>query len=365
MIEICRSRSKRRPLVSANSLQSKFKITITLIHVDSKTIENTRSYVKLRHHHSFFWDTITASSETPSQLLLRHHHSFFWDTITASSETPSQLLLPPLHISLTFMCSRYRLYTPPYSSAVHLLPRQSLLPGIIPHTLQPPSPRSSSLPSPLYFHIHRPPSYVVVLSSHHMLIPLQPPFPDFLWDLPHFCCPPDSFVSYPVNIVLRTSIVAFAFLRPPIYFPVPSSTPMSLPRTSVPVLPLSRTRPLDLHVHFLSHNPTYTLFQFFQMLCTLWLTSASSSSLSANIDPGNTSSETKRLKRYRETNHIRLLKKNINLTDMIHQVIRQKSSAESRTMDSMQESPSGDHTKIRKLERGHLDGQEHWVRWFL
>ena len=247
-------------------------MTIKLIHVDSKTIENTCSYVKLRHHHSFFWDTITASSETPTQLLLRHQHSFFWDTntassetptqlllrhqhsffwdtITASSETPSQLLLLPLHISLTFMCSRYRLYTPPCSSVVHFLPRQSLLPGIIPHTLQPSSPRSSSLPSPLYFHIHRPPSYVVLLSSHHTLIPLQPPFPDFLWDLPHFCCPPDSFVSYPVNIVLRTSIVAFAFLRPPIYFPVPSSTPMSLPRTSVPVLPLSRTRPLDLHVH--------------------------------------------------------------------------------------------------------------------
>ena len=28
------------------------------------------------------------------------------------------------------------------------------------------------------------------------------------------------------------------FLRPPIYFPVPFSTPMSLPRTSVLVLPL-------------------------------------------------------------------------------------------------------------------------------
>ena len=31
-----------------------------------------------------------------------------------------------------------------------------------------------SIPSPLYFHYHRPPSYAVFLSSHHMPIPLQP-----------------------------------------------------------------------------------------------------------------------------------------------------------------------------------------------
>ena len=38
----------------------------------------------------------------------------------------------------------------------------------------------SSLPSPLYIHFHRPPSYVVLLSLHHLPIPHQPPFLDFL-----------------------------------------------------------------------------------------------------------------------------------------------------------------------------------------
>ena len=35
--------------------------------------------------------------------------------------------------------------------------------------VQPSSLRYSSLPSPLHLHFHRPPSYVVFLSSHHML----------------------------------------------------------------------------------------------------------------------------------------------------------------------------------------------------
>ena len=46
---------------------------------------------------------------------------------------------------------------------------------------------SSSLRSPLYFHYHRPPSYVVFLPSHHMPMPLQPPLLYFLCDfLPLF-----------------------------------------------------------------------------------------------------------------------------------------------------------------------------------
>ena len=50
-------------------------------------------------------------------------------------------------------------------------PRQSLLFDIIPHSSQPSSLRSSSLPSPLftYYHYHRPPSYVC--SSLHMTCP--------------------------------------------------------------------------------------------------------------------------------------------------------------------------------------------------
>ena len=47
--------------------------------------------------------------------------------------------------------------------------------------VQPSSLRFSSLPSPLYFHYHRPLSYSVFLSSHPTPIPLHPPFLDFLW----------------------------------------------------------------------------------------------------------------------------------------------------------------------------------------
>ena len=52
---------------------------------------------------------------------------------------------------------------------VHFISRRSLLFDIILYFVQPSFLRSSSLPSPLYFHFHRPPSYVVFLSSHHML----------------------------------------------------------------------------------------------------------------------------------------------------------------------------------------------------
>ena len=87
------------------------------------------------------------------------------------------------------------------------------------------------------------PSYAVFLSSHHMPIPLQSTFLYFLRDFLHVRCPSYSFISDLVHAAsqLRTSFVAFSFVRLPIYFPVPSSTPMALPRTSVLVLPLSCT----------------------------------------------------------------------------------------------------------------------------
>ena len=69
------------------------------------------------------------------------------------------------------------------------------------NSVQPSSLRSSSLPSLLYFHSHHPPSYVVLLSSHHMPIPLHPHFLDFLCcDFPHFRCPPYSFISCLVQL---------------------------------------------------------------------------------------------------------------------------------------------------------------------
>ena len=63
-----------------------------------------------------------------------------------------------------------------------MISRQSLPFDVILYFVQPSSLRSSSLPSPLYFHYHRPPSYVVFLSYRHMSIPLQPSFLYFLCD---------------------------------------------------------------------------------------------------------------------------------------------------------------------------------------
>ena len=57
------------------------------------------------------------------------------------------------------------------------------------HFVGTPPIRPSSLPSTLYFDFHRPPSYVVLLSSRHMPIPLQPPFLDFISDSTLFRCP--------------------------------------------------------------------------------------------------------------------------------------------------------------------------------
>ena len=75
-----------------------------------------------------------------------------------------------LHLIPTFMCGRCTMtYTPPCSTVVHFISRQSLLFDIILYFVQPSSFRSSSLPSPLYFHFHRPPSFLCsapLFSSH-------------------------------------------------------------------------------------------------------------------------------------------------------------------------------------------------------
>ena len=74
------------------------------------------------------------------------------------------------------------------------------------------------LPSPLYFHFHRPPSYVVFLSSHHMRIPLQPPFLDFSCNFPHSRCPLiisflilSSFVTLHFHRSIRISVTSNVF----------------------------------------------------------------------------------------------------------------------------------------------------------
>ena len=87
-----------------------------------------------------------------------------------------------LHLTPTFVCEfDVRRHPPSCITVVHFFPQQFLLfYDIVPHSVQSCSLRPISLLSPMYFHFHRPPSYVVLLSSHHMLIPIQPPFLDFL-----------------------------------------------------------------------------------------------------------------------------------------------------------------------------------------
>ena len=120
-----------------------------------------------------------------------------------------------------------------------------------------------------------------------MPIPLQPPFLYFPCDFFHFRCPSYSFIS---DLVLlrnsATSIVAFSFLRPPFYFPVPTSTLMHVPRsTSVLVLPLFCNLPIDLHVHsHVAQLSRHSLPVLPPALRSVGA-SASSSPSSANVDP--------------------------------------------------------------------------------
>ena len=84
-------------------------------------------------------------------------------------------------------------------TVVHFISQQPILFDITLYFVQSSSLMSSSLHSPLYFHLHCISSYVMFLSSHHKPIPLQPPFLDFLCDFPHFRFPSFSFISYLVQ----------------------------------------------------------------------------------------------------------------------------------------------------------------------
>ena len=88
-----------------------------------------------------------------------------------------------------------RWHTPPFGTIVHIISWQSSLFDIILYFIQPYYLRPSSRPSPLYFHYHRHPSYVVFISSHHLPIPLQPLFLYFRCDFFHLRCPSYSFIS--------------------------------------------------------------------------------------------------------------------------------------------------------------------------
>ena len=133
------------------------------------------------------WDSRRRWSQ---DTMSRHQECFAGHTYKLSFLQPKLLHLIP-----TLCGVDVRWHTPPCSMVVHIISRQSLLFDVILYFVQPSSLRSSSLPSPLYFHYHRPPSYVVLLSSHHMPIPLQPSFLYFLCDFPNFSCPSYSFIS--------------------------------------------------------------------------------------------------------------------------------------------------------------------------
>ena len=141
------------------------------------------------------------------------------------------------------------------------------------------------LPSPLYFHFRRHPSYVVFLSSHHMPIPLQPPFLYFLCDFPTFVVPLSLsfdilsiFVSLHIHrsiLISATSIFFLCLLQRPCLCPVHQCWYYHCMYTFL----------LIYTFIFLSHNTRDTLFQFFQPLCTLLVTSPSSANVVIVIAP--------------------------------------------------------------------------------
>ena len=153
--------------------------------------------------------------------------------------------------------------------------------------VQPSSLRYSSLPSPLYLHFHRPPSYVVFLSSHHIPIPLQPSFMDFLCDSPTFVVPLllsflilSSFVTPHIHRRILISATSNTFI-----FLCLLQRPCICPVHQCCSYHCSVHLPIDLHVNFpVAQYTPDTLFPFFHPICTLWVTSASSYPSSANVD---------------------------------------------------------------------------------
>ena len=84
------------------------------------------------------------------------------------------------------------------------------------------SPTTSSSPLlPFYCIALVLPSASNLLSSHHVTTQSQPSFLDILWDLPHFLCSSDYFISYPIVLRPRKHIVPLAFHRHPTSFTVP------------------------------------------------------------------------------------------------------------------------------------------------
>ncbi len=107
---------------------------------------------------------------------------------TSSSSVRILFILGPLFCESVFdgLCS----------SVVHSLPDSpfSLIsPSLYPTIL------SYGFLSSVHFHRHS--SYAVLLSSHHMPVPVPHPISDFHCDFSHFrCLDPLSFIPYPVDL---------------------------------------------------------------------------------------------------------------------------------------------------------------------
>ena len=112
--------------------------------------------------------TAPVSSIVASTIVDRHFRLTGYGTSSSSVKIIFLILLK----FVPLLCwVDVRRYTPPCSPRGHSLPDSPcLLFYITLHSSQPSSPRHSSVPPPLYLHFHRPSSYVVLFSSHHMSV---------------------------------------------------------------------------------------------------------------------------------------------------------------------------------------------------
>ena len=94
-----------------------------------------------------------------------------------------------------------RWHTPPCSTVVHIISRQSLLCDIILYFVQPSSLRSSYLPRLLYFHYHRPPPYVV------FSLRITCPYHFNLLSCTFFVIPPTFVVHLILSFLFLSSLV--------------------------------------------------------------------------------------------------------------------------------------------------------------
>ena len=123
--------------------------------------------------------------------------------------TPLVNLHPPLHLIIpTFMGIQCLMIYASFCTVVRFLPRQSHLFYIILHSVQ-----LSSLSFPLFFlpctsiPIVLHPSYCYTCSYNFNLLPW------YFFEIAPLPCPPDSFISYPVELCNSTHVLSCAFFK--------------------------------------------------------------------------------------------------------------------------------------------------------